>query len=124
MSFASDARTESAHLLCKQRCCARAELAAALLMCGGVNYHFGANRGISLSLTVHEAASARHFFQLLRTHFGATCRIETLRTNTLQKGLRYRLRLPDEQAQNILEEIGMKDEDALFGVAASHIHCP
>ena len=36
MSFASNARAEMARELCAEGCCARAELAAALLAAGGI----------------------------------------------------------------------------------------
>ena len=72
MSFASNARAEMARELCSERCCSRAELAAALLASGGVSYRFGPTPRYALSVTTAEAAVVRHYFQLLKRHFGVT----------------------------------------------------
>ena len=72
MSFASNARAEMARELCTEKCCSRAELAAALLASGGISYRFGREAGYALSITAAEAAVVRHYFQLLKRHFGVT----------------------------------------------------
>ena len=116
MSFASNARAEMARELCAQRCCARAELAAALLVSGGISYRFGSAPRYALSITATEAAVVRHYFQLLKRHFGVTSQIRTLRGNSLRGATRYQLVIPDEAGENLLEEIGLRDPEGLFGV--------
>ena len=59
MSFASNARAEMARELCMEKCCARAELAAALLASGGISFRFGSDPSYALSITAAEAASLR-----------------------------------------------------------------
>ena len=55
MSFASNTRAELARSLCGDACCAKAELAAALLASGGISYRFGREPSYALSVTTAEA---------------------------------------------------------------------
>ena len=57
MSFASDARGEIARDACAHVCCARSEMAAALLASGGISFR-GRDR-YALSLTAAEGAVVR-----------------------------------------------------------------
>lgn len=114
MSFASDARGEIARDLCTQVCCARSELAAALLASGGISFR-GINR-FSLSLTAVDAAVVRRYFGLLKQFWGVTAQIRTLFTETLNGQTRYQLLIPEEDSLRLLEALGLLDSDALFGV--------
>ena len=116
MSFASNARAEMARELCTERCCSRAELAAALMCSGGISYRFGSAPRYALSVTTAEAAVVRHYFQLLKRHFGVTAQIRTLRGSSLRGATRYQLVIPDEASEMLLEEIGLFDPEGLFGV--------
>lgn len=116
MSFASNARAEMARELCSERCCSRAELAAALLASGGVSYRFGPTPRYALSVTTAEAAVVRHYFQLLKRHFGVTAQIRTLRSNSLSGMTRYQLVIPEEASEMLMQETGLYDPEALFGV--------
>ena len=116
MSFASNARAEMARELCAEKCCSRAELAAALLASGGVSYRFGGSPGYALSVTAAEAAVVRHYFQLLKRHFGVTAQIRTLRSNSLSGMTRYQLVIPEEDSDMLMAETGLYDPEALFGV--------
>ena len=116
MSFASNARAEMARELCKEKCCARAELAAALLCSGGVSYRFGSAPRYALSVTTAEAAVVRHYFQLLKRHFGVTAQIRTLRGSSLRGATRYQLVIPDESSEMLLDAAGLLDPEGLFGL--------
>jgi len=116
MSFASNARAEMARALCSDACCARSELAAALLASGGITYRFGNGPKYALSITTAEAAVVRHYFQLLKRHFNVSAQIRTLRSNSLSGMTRYQLVIPDTDSRYLLEETGLYDPDALFGV--------
>lgn len=118
MSFASNARAEMARELCVQRCCSRAELAAALLASGGISYRFGGAHRYGLSITTAEAAVVRHYFQLLKRHFGVTAQIRTLRGGSLRGSTRYQLAIPDESADMLLAETGIYDPSEPFGLRA------
>ena len=114
MSFASDARGEIARDLCTQRCCACSELAAALLASGGISFR-GINR-FSLSLTAADAAVVRRYFGVLKQFWGVTAQIRTLFSETLNGQTRYQLLIPEEDSFRLLEELGLLDSTALFGV--------
>ena len=116
MSFASNTRAEMARELCTDKCCSRAELAAALLASGGIAYRFGAANNYALSVTTAEAPVVRHYFQLLKRHFDVTAQIRTLRSNSLSGMTRYQLVIPEEASMALLQETGIYDPDALFGV--------
>lgn len=117
MSFASNARAEMARKLCTDECCARAELAAALLSSGGISFRFGGEPRYALSITTAEAAVVRHYFQLLKHHFGVTAQIRTLRSNSLKGQTRYQLVIPEDSSAALMDETGLHDPQAPFGIA-------
>ena len=114
MSFASDARGELTRERVDQPCCARAELAAALLFGGGIAYR-GRER-YRLRLVSPDAFVARHFFTILKNFFGVTAQISTLRTDQLRGQTRYQLLPPEEDSAAVLDACGLLDAQALFGV--------
>lgn len=117
MSFATNARGELARESCVDICCARAELAAALLSSGGISF-----RGIkrySLSLTAADGAIVRRYFSLLKQFWGVTAQIRTVEAEALNASVRYQLVIPEENAQRLLDEMRLLDESALFGVRQS-----
>lgn len=116
MSFASNARAEMARELCQKDCCARAELAAALLASGSIVYRFGSEMSYALSVTTAEAAVVRHYFQLLKHHFGITAQIRTLRSDTLRGMTRYQLVIPEEHSVYLMRQAGLYDPQAILGV--------
>jgi len=116
MSFASNARAEMARELCTDKCCARAELAAGLLASGGISFRFGSDPSYALSVTTAEAAVVRHYFQMVKRHFGVTAQIRTLRSNSLSGATRYQLVIPEEASLMLMTETGIYDPDALFGI--------
>ncbi|MBQ8507505.1 MAG: DNA-binding protein WhiA [Clostridia bacterium] len=118
MSFASNTRAELARELCADKCCARAELAAALLASGGISFRFGRDPSYALSVTTAEAAVVRHYFQLLKRHFKITAQIRTLRSDSLNGMTRYQLVIPEEDSRLLLDEAGLYDPEAPFGLRA------
>lgn len=117
MSFASNARAEMARELCSDKCCSRAELAAALLASGGISFRFGGGASsYALSITTAEAPVVRHYFQLIKRHFGVSGQIRTLRSNSLSGMTRYQLVIPEESSEYLLKETGLYDPEALFGL--------
>lgn len=114
MSFASDARGELARELCTQICCARSELASALLASGGISYR-GRER-YALSLTSADGAVVRRYFGLLKQFWKISAQIRTLFTESLSGQTRYQLVIPEEDSLRLLGELGLLDSAALFGV--------
>lgn len=117
MSFASNARAEIARELCKEKCCARAEMAGALLASDGIAFRFGREPRYALTVTTAEAAGVRHYFQLLKHHFGVIAQIRTLRSDSLSGMTRYQLVLPEESGETLMRETGLYDPDAPFGIS-------
>lgn len=117
MSFASDARGEIVREKTGQPCCARAEIAAALLFGGGIAYH--GREQYTLAIVSPDAFVVRHYFVLLKTFFGVAGEIRTVRTAQLRGQTRYQLILPRESSHEILAGCGLLDANALFGVRAT-----
>ena len=117
MSFASDTRAEIAREIPAQICCARSEFAAALLAAGGIAFH-GKDR-YSLALVTEDAPVARHFFALLKRHFGVSCEIRTLRAGNLNARVRYQVIVPDADVRMLLGEMRLLDPAFLFGIRTS-----
>lgn len=114
MSFATDVRGELARVKTDDICCARAELAAALLASGGIAWR-GRNR-YALSVTATDAATVRRFFGMLKRHWGVTGQIRALSGDALNHLTRYQLAIPEADSLMLLEEFRLLDESALFGV--------
>ena len=114
MSFASDVRGELARLSVTDACCARSELATALLISGGIGWR-GRNR-YSVALTSADAAVVRRYFAVLKQHFGIIGQIRTLSGDALNNQKRYQLAVPDEDALKLLSALDLLDEEALFGI--------
>ena len=114
MSFASDARGELAREACRERCCARSELATALLCSGGISFK-GLGR-YALSITATDGAVARRYFSILKQFWNVTAEIRTLHTDALNGQVRYQLQIPQDSSIQLLEETQLMDPEALFGV--------
>ena len=114
MSFASDVRGELARLPAGEICCARSELAAALLVSGGIAWR-GRNR-YAVTITASDAATVRRFFALLKQFWGIVGQIRTLTGDALNGLQHYQLAVPEEDALRLLAELQLLDDGALFGV--------
>ena len=114
MSFASDVRGELARVPCEDACCARSELASALLTSGGIAWR-GRDR-YAVSFTAADAATVRRSFGLLKRFYGIVGQIRTLEGDALNGQIRYQLAVPEDDAARLLEALGLLDAGALFGV--------
>lgn len=114
MSFATDVRGELARVKTDDICCARAELASALLASGGIAWR-GRNR-YALSITATDAATVRRFFGMLKRHWGITGQIRALSGDALNHLTRYQLAIPEADSLTLLEALELLDEAALFGI--------
>lgn len=119
MSFTSDARAELARESCVEKCCARAELAAALLVSGGISVRFGGNHRYALEITSGDASVARHYFALLKRHFGVIPQLRQRKSESLRNAVRFQLLIPDECAQALLQECAVYDSSAPFGLRSA-----
>ena len=114
MSFASDVRGELARLKTEDVCCARSELAAALLASGGIAWK-GQGR-YSVSVTASDAATVRRYFSMLKRHWSIAGEIQVLSGDVLNKLTRYRLAIPGEDAPALLESLALLENPGPFGI--------
>ncbi|MBR2698211.1 MAG: DNA-binding protein WhiA, partial [Clostridia bacterium] len=109
-----DVRGELARVRTDDVCCARSELASALLASGGIAWR-GRNR-YALSVTATDAATVRRFFGMLKRHWGITGQIRALSGDALNHMTRYQLAVPEEDSLRLLEEFQLLDAAGLFGL--------
>ena len=114
MSFATEVRGELARVKTDEICCARSELASALLASGGIAWR-GRSR-YALTITASDAATVRRFFAMLKRHWGVTGQIRALSGDALNHLTRYQLALPEMDSLRLLDEFQLLDASALFGV--------
>ena len=115
MSFSSDVRGELARVKTDDICCARSELASALLCSGGIAWR-GQGR-YALSITASDAATVRRFFGMLKRHWGVTGQIRALSGDRLNRQTRYQLAIPEAASLELLDQLGLLDPGGLFGLA-------
>ena len=114
MSFSYDVRGELARVKTDDLCCARSELASALLASGGIAWR-GPGR-YALSVTASEPATVRRYFSLLKRHWGVTGEIRAHSGDALNNQTRYQLAVPEEASIRLLDELSLRDEAGLFGL--------
>lgn len=117
MSFSDNVKGELARAECAWPCCARAQLAVALLLNGGVAFRGRGKYGLSLS-TEHNSVS-RYYFALVKRFFGVTCEIRALKTARLGARVRYLLTFPEDAVERVMRETRLTDERGLFGVRST-----
>lgn len=114
MSFTSDVRGELARYQTDDVCCARSELAAALLASGGIGWR-GQGR-YALSITASEAVTVRRYFSMLKRHWGVSGEIRVLTGDALNKMTRYRLVIDEADAGALLHSLQLTDNPGPFGM--------
>ena len=114
MSFSADVKGELARLPEDELCCARAELAAALMFSGGIAWR-GRGR-YALSITTADASIVRRFFAMLKMHWGVTGEIRALSGDGLHGGTRYQLLLPQQDSVRLLMDMDLLNEAETFGL--------
>ena len=116
MSFSDEVKQELLHLGCEKDCCARAELAAAILLGGALRFRGAGRYGIEMSFS--RVAASRYYFSLLKKHLGIVADIRTVRFNRLGEQTEVKLVLPKEDVPRAMAEERLFDEKALFGMAS------
>ncbi len=117
MSFASDVKGELARLPRGEICCARSELAAALLFSGGIAWR-GRGR-YAATITTADASIVRRFFAMLKERWGITGEIRALSGDGLNGGTRYQLALSQPDSLALLKALDLLDEAMPFGLRAT-----
>ncbi len=105
MSFSVTVKEELARVASTRDCCAQAELAGFLRMCG--NIHIG--NGIAISAASENAAVARKFFNLVKEQFSLEVEIMIYKKQRLRKNSVYRLYIPPQTGvRQVLSLLGME----------------
>ncbi len=116
MSFTDEVKQELIHRECEWDCCARAEIAAAILLSGGLSFRGAGRYGISINLS--RPAASRYYFSLIKKHLGMTTGIRTHGYKRLGERTQVELSFSDEDVPGAMEILKLHDEKALFGIAA------
>ncbi len=115
MSFSDDVKEELLHAECVKDCCARAEIAAAVLLGGALSFRGSGRYGITLRF--HRVSASRYYFSIIKKYLGITTGIRTSRFNRLGEQTEVELIFPEEEVPGVMSALRLYDEHALFGVA-------
>lgn len=106
MSFSSFTKNELSRIPIKNKCCAKAELAAIVRMNGIIQIN-GKNR-ISLKFATENAAIARRIFSLLKAMYNTDVDVMVRRNKQLKKNNNYLIVVRNTRStKKILEDIGL-----------------
>lgn len=107
MSFSYQTKENICHLPIKKDCCAKAELAAIVHLCGVV----GLSHGFKLTLTTEHPAVARRIYLLLKAVYACETDLRVIQQKRLHKTHRYAISIEDtELVRRILRETGVIEE--------------
>lgn len=110
-------KDELVHTSSRFDCCVRAEICAAALLSGGISFR-GFGR-YSLAISVTRVNISRYYFSLIKRFLGVTPEIQTTKVDKLGEITKYELRIPDENVDDALEKLCLKDDSALFGIRSA-----
>ncbi|MSS42583.1 DNA-binding protein WhiA [Anaerosalibacter bizertensis] len=106
MSFSSFTKNELSRIPIKNKCCAKAELAAIVRMNGIIQIN-GKNR-MSLKFATENAAIARRIFSLLKAMYNTDVDVMVRRNKQLKKNNNYLIVVRNTRStKKILEDIGL-----------------
>ena len=117
MTYTEEAKQELIHLDSRWDCCRRAEICAAILLSGGLSFRGAGRYGLSVNLK--SLSASRYYFSLIKKYLGVTPLVSTLSTNRLGEQSGVELRFSDEDVDESMEKLMLRDENALFGVASA-----
>lgn len=116
MAISDSIKDELIHTEVTKECCAKAEICAAILLSGGIGF-----RGFThyaLSITVTKPGISRYYFTLIKKYLGVTVEIRTSISDGKVQRTKYELVFPDDCVDEVMEQLRLKDENALFGIAS------
>ncbi len=114
MSFSSTTKNELSRLPIESRCCAIAELAAIVRMCGTIQ--ISGMRRVNLKFATENAAIARRIFTLLKMLYNTDVEVMVRRNRQLKKNNNYLIVINSTDiTKAILEDVGfLTNEDIGF----------
>lgn len=113
-SFSIQARQEITRDMCQWECCARAELAAALCIPGGVSFRGPGRYALTISTGI--IGIARYYVSLIKKYFGVSTDVRIAKSAQLGDHTKYEIIIEGEEARTLMDRLGLYDENAFFGV--------
>ena len=105
MSFSADTKNELARIEPERKCCALAELAGFIRVCGTLKLSGGGK--IDLKLSTEHAAVARMYLKKIKDYFDMGAELQIEQSALSRRGHMYEIVISSESgAQQILREIG------------------
>lgn len=117
MAFSSDVRQEIARVAVTKRCCARAEVCAAVLCSGGLSFRGMGRYGLVIHGVNDEIAG--RYIEVLRRFFRCQAALGTIETPRLGGVTRYQVMPPEGEVPRLLRELKLLDNTRLFGLRAT-----
>lgn len=113
MSFSSTAKSEISRAALEDECCQLSELTALLHTAGSLSL---SGQGLALRLDTEHAAVARRVFQIVKSLYGTSAKME-MSTNRLKQNHIYSLRIDPATAQVIALDAHLLDADGIHASA-------
>ena len=115
MSFSSTAKSEICRITPEDECCERSELTALLHTAGSISL---SGRGLALRLDTEHPAVARRAFQIIKSLYGTSAKME-MHTNRLKQNHIYSLLIDPATAQMVALDTQLMDADGIHTSALS-----
>lgn len=115
--FADAVREELSKAPKKHACCAKAEVAAMVLSCGGLTYRGAGKYG--LLMHAENASVASRYLKLCDKFLSVTCTLQSVVSQKLGEHTRYEILPSDGDAHKLLKELMLLDKNAPFGLRST-----
>lgn len=116
MAFSTQVRREIARVPVEKKCCARAELNAAVLCSGGLSFK-GLGR-YALAVYADSSETAQRYIELLRRFYHCQCALGRVETARLGGKVRYAVLPPEGEIPALLKALRLIDHGQPFGLRA------
>lgn len=115
MSFSTNTKAEMIRLPLGKKCCMLSELSALTMTSGSLSLKGGGR--VRVTWRVESAALAKRIFMLLRERLQVNASLQYIRTSRYGSKRISVLTLEDEDAQRLLLDLHMMEEDAVGGIS-------
>lgn len=117
MAFSTQVRREAARVPAEKKCCARAELAAAVLCSGGLSFKGMGRYG--LAIYADSSQTAQRYIQLLRRFYHCQAALGAVETTRLGGRVRYGVLPPEGDIPGLLKALRLLDPAQPFGLRST-----
>ncbi|MGI6751218.1 MAG: DNA-binding protein WhiA [Anaerovoracaceae bacterium] len=121
MSFSAETKRELSRVETEKKCCAPAEIAGFIRVCGLINMDHSGE--VSLKLTTENPAIARLYLKKIRGYFKVHANLHIGKSKVLKKGHTYEIAIDGKDgAEQILREVGILRVKEGYDYIASDIY--